>query len=123
MRAEVWARLTAVPVPTSADSVTQNAGEEVAALAAFGCGEELFGGGVFDDAARGEEGDAVGDVARETHLVGDEQEVTAFVFQLLDDGEDFGGHLGIESARRFVEEQEARLDRDGAGDGDALLLS
>src|SRR5688572_21291067 len=87
-------------------SVAQNAGEEVAALAALRLGEKFLSRSVLDDAAGGEEDHAVSDVTRETHFVGDEEEVAAFLLQFLDHVENLGGHLGIERARWFVEEEQ-----------------
>ena len=81
------------------------------------------GGGALEDLAVVEEGDLIGGYAGEGHLVGDEDEVASFALEFFDHFEDFGGHLGVEGGGRLVEEEEAGLDGDGAGDGDALLLA
>ena len=47
----------------------------------------------------------------------------AFGGQGAHDVQDLLDHLGIESARRLIEEHEARLHRERTRDGDALLLT
>jgi hypothetical protein len=49
--------------------------------------------------------------------------VAAFAFEFLDHFEDFGGHLGVEGGGGLVEEEQAGLDGNGAGDGYTLLLA
>ena len=81
------------------------------------------GGRAFLDFAAGEEGDLVGGYAGEGHFVGDQDEVAAFALEFLDHFEDLGGHLGVEGGGGLVEEEQAGLDGDGAGDGYALFLA
>jgi len=89
----------------------------------MGGGEDFFGWGALEYFALGQEGDLVGGYAGEGHLVGHEDQVAAFALKLLDHLEDLGSHLGVVGGGGFVEEEEAGLDGDGAGDGYALLLA
>ncbi len=43
--------------------------------------------------------------------------------EAFEEGEDFGGAGGVEVSGGFVGEDEVGIGDDGAGDGDALLLS
>lgn len=69
------------------------------------------------------ERDAIGGQPREAHLVRDENEVGALFAKLLNHVEDLGGHFRIERGCRLIEEHDARLDCDGASNGDALTLT
>ena len=86
--------------------------------------EELLGRAVLDDPAAVEEDDAVGDLerlllvvrheeAREVDLVVEPPEPAA---QLLP-------HAGVERPERLVEEEDLRLDGEGAREGDPLPLA
>ena len=55
--------------------------------------------------------------------MGAENDVLAGFREFLDEFQHLGGHLGIECGGGFVEKQNFRLTRDGAGDADALLLA
>ncbi len=68
-------------------------------------------------------GHSVGGQARETHFVRDENEVGALFAKLLNHVEDLGGHLRVERGCRLIEEDDPRLDCDGASNGDALTLT
>ena len=85
--------------------------------------ENLLDGAGFDDAAIGDEGDVVGDLAGKTHFVGDQDKIASLLAEFLNDVEHFGGHFRIERGSGFVKQQEFGLDGDGAGDGDALTLA
>jgi hypothetical protein len=83
----------------------------------------LFGSAGFGDEAGVEEDDAVGHVAGELHFVGDDDHGHAFFGQVAHDAQDFVAQLGVERAGGFVEEHDSGLHREGAGDGDSLLLA
>ena len=70
------------------------------------------------------EHDAIGRLAREAHLVRDDDHRRPhFERQRLHDVEHFADHLGIESARGLVEEHQRRLHSQRARDCHALLLT
>src|SRR5699024_5092779 len=62
------------------------------------------------------------DVPREGHLVRDDEHGHAARGELAHDGEHLAHHLGVERARRLVEEQHLRIHGQRPRDGDALLL-
>src|SRR5262249_36237436 len=90
---------------------------EVAALA----GEELLVRADLDDLAAFEDDDAAG-VPDGAQAVGDD-EAGAALHEFEERALDERFALGIEVAGGFVEDQDARVGEDGAGDGDALLLA
>ena len=69
------------------------------------------------------EDDAVGDVAGEAHLVGDDDHRHAALGELLHDVEHAAHELGVERRGDLVEEHHVRVHRQRAGDGHALLLA
>ena len=98
-------------------------GEEVSSRLVEGGVEDLGGGAGFDEAALVEDVDGVGGLAGEAHGVGGDEHGEAVAGEVGEDGEDFGGHAGVEGACGFVEEDALGLHGEGAGDGDALLLA
>ena len=89
----------------------------------LGIGEEGFGSALLEDDAFVHEDDAAADVPGEGHLVRDDEHGHALVGKTLHDGEDLADHLGVERARRFVEQEDLRIHGQRAGDGHALLLA
>ena len=68
--------------------------------------------------------DAVGQLQRLFLVVGDEHGgVAGLAVQLAQPAAQVLAHLGVERAERLVEQQHARLDRQGAGQGHALALA
>ena len=68
--------------------------------------------------------DAVAEGADDLEVVGDEQVAEALlVLQLAQELDDLRLHREVERRRRLVEQDEFGLERDGAGDGDALALA
>ena len=65
----------------------------------------------------------VGHFAGKAHVVRNDDQVSPLIAQLGDEVENLGGHFRIERRSRFVEDQKARFDGDGAHDGHALLLT
>ena len=88
-----------------------------------GWGEQLFRCALLDDDALVHEHHAVGHVAGERHLVGDHQHRQARRRQPAHDVEHLADHLGVEGRGRLVEQQHLGVHGEGAGDGDALLLT
>ncbi len=81
-----------------------------------------LGRAVPDDLALVEHGDAVGDLARADHVVGDGKRRGADILHRRDDQiVDHVGHDGIEAGGRLVEEDDLRIGGDGARQADALL--
>jgi hypothetical protein len=85
--------------------------------------QDLFRGAGFEDAPLVEEEDAVGDVAGEVEVVGDEEEGEAVIGEAAEDIADFLAEFGVEGGGGFVEEENLGFHGEGAGDGDALLLT
>ena len=77
---------------------------------------------LLDDAALVHKEDAVGHLARETHLVRDDQHGHAAQRQFLHDVQHFLDHFGVQRRGGLVEEHDLGFHGEGAGDGDALLL-
>src|SRR5262245_7558961 len=78
---------------------------------------------LLDDQAVIHEEHAVGGVPGKAHLVADHDHGHARFAQRPHDLQHRAHQLRIERAGRFVEQHDARLERDGARDGDALLLA
>ena len=65
----------------------------------------------------------VADLAREAHLVGDDDHRHAVAGEAAHHVEHLADQLGVERRGRLVEEHQLRLHRQRAGDRDALLLA
>lgn len=78
----------------------------------------------LDNLAGLHHGDAVADVADDGHVVADEEvgEVE-FVLQVLEQVDDLGLDADVEGAGGLVADDEAGLEGEGSGDGDALTLA
>src|SRR3954469_18839952 len=77
----------------------------------------------LDDRAVVQEADLVGDVAREAHLVRGDQHRHPLGLELAHEVEHLPHQLRVQRARDLVEQERARARRQGAQDGDALLLA
>ena len=88
-----------------------------------GLAEDPLGRTLLEDEALVEEDDAVGDVAREAHLVGGDEHRHALGGQLADDVEHLADELGVERAGDLVEQEQGGIHGQGADDRDALLLA
>jgi hypothetical protein len=97
--------------------------QELAGSRMGGVVEELGWGTGFDDGTAMEEGDAVRYIPGELHVVGDEEHGEAVIGEATEDVTDLLAEFGVEGGGGFVEEERARFHGEGAGDGDALLLS
>ena len=81
-------------------------------------------GADLDDLAEVHHRDPVGDVAHDRQVVGDEQIGEAeLVLELLEQVDDAGLDADVERRHRLVEHDQLRLDRERAGDADALPLT
>src|SRR5574337_2154703 len=87
-------------------------------------GKDAVGRALLDDAALVEEADAVRNLARKAHLVGDEQHgEVVLVSEAADESQHLADKLRIQRRSRFVEQQHAGTHSESAGDRDALLLA
>src|SRR5918997_1990544 len=77
---------------------------------------------VLDDAALVHKDYPVGDAAGEAHLVGNDDHRHAAAGQVRHRVEDLADHLGVQGARRLVEEHDPGLHREPTGYGHPLLL-
>ena len=78
---------------------------------------------LLEDEALVEEDDAVGDVAREAHLVGGDEHRHPLGGELADDVQHLADELGIERAGHLVEQQQRGIHGQCADDRHALLLA
>ena len=81
------------------------------------------GRALLDDPALVDEDDPVADLAREAHLVGDDDHRHPVAGEVAHHVEHLADHLRVERRGRLVEEHQLRLDRERAGDRDPLLLA
>ncbi len=87
-------------------------------------GENLGGRSGLDDLALGHHADAVGDLADDAEVVGDEQHRHALAgLQLGEQFEDLRLHGDVERRRRLVGDQQFRLVGERHGDHHALALA
>src|SRR5580704_6036889 len=84
-------------------------------------GEYLAGGVELDHLAEIHEGGEIGNPGGLLHIVGDDRDRVVFL-QLVDQLFDLGGRDRIERRAGLVEQDHFRLDGDGAGDAQPLLL-
>ena len=89
----------------------------------LGVAEDLLDRALLDDLAVLHDHDAVAERAHDLEVVRDEEVGEArLVLQLAQQLDDLGLHRQVERRGRLVEEDELGLERDGAGDGEALPL-
>ena len=85
--------------------------------------EDLLGAAFLDDAATLQEQHPRADVARELHLVRDDDHRPALPGQFADDAEHLRLARRVEGGSGLVEQDHLRVHRQGAGDGHALPLT
>src|SRR5277367_1011109 len=108
--------------PARAARLTEPAGD-IGFCARIRRRREKFGGfAVLDEVAIEHEGSEVAGAGGLLHVVSDDGHGAA-VFQLEHELFDFGGGNGIESGARLIEKEHFGIDRESAGDAEALLLS
>src|SRR3954468_11814699 len=99
-------------------------GEEGLRVGMRGAGCDFFGRTDFNGVSQIHNHDAMADVFDDREIVRDEEQGdAAFALQVLQQVDDLGAHRHVERADRFVADQQARFDREGAGDADALALA
>src|SRR5579872_3401321 len=94
-RSAEWVSLVASLMPVSFSLMRQDAIEESRRPFARGLGEELRGRRILDDRAVLHEDDPIGDVARKTHFVGDDDQCHVRLRQQPDHVEDLVDHFRI----------------------------
>ncbi len=101
----------------------EEAAEEFLGLRSLGVDQDLFGAALFDDPALVEEGDRVGDLAGEAHLVGGDQHGHPLLLEVADRVENITDQFRVESAGHLVQQQGPGSAGQGPGQGDPLLLA
>ena len=87
-------------------------------------GEDCLGRALFDDLAIGHDADAVGHLAHDAEIVGDEQHRHAQPrLQRLEQRQDLRLHCDVERGGRLVGDQQVRLVGERHGDHHALALA
>src|SRR6266446_2787434 len=104
-------------------SVPLDLTDEGARAVVAGVLEDRRGRALLDDQAVVHEHHAIGGVAGKAHFVADHDHGHAAFTQGAHDFEHRADQLGIERARRLVEQHHPGLERDRASAGDALLLA
>jgi hypothetical protein len=102
---------------------TQDSLQELACAWLSRRAEDHVGRAFFDNRAGVEEHDAIGNLPGKSHLVRGQHHRHPQALELGDDLQHFPDHLGIERRSDLVEQQEIGPQRQGADDGDALLLA
>jgi hypothetical protein len=85
--------------------------------------DDVGGWTLFDDPAAVHEDDPIGNVAGETDLMRDDDHRHSHFGELSDDGQHIPYELRVERRCRFIEQHQARRNRERASDCDALLLT
>ena len=89
----------------------------------LGVVKDLGRGALFDNHTAVHEDHAVGNVARELHLMGHHNHSHAAAGKVTHNGKDVAHELGVQRTRGLVKQHHVRVHGQGAGDGDALLLT
>jgi hypothetical protein len=86
-------------------------------------GEDVARGALFDDAARVEHGDIVGNAPDHSDVVGDEDDGgSCLALQILEEVENLGLDGDVEGSRRFVGDEHFGPGGEGAGNDHPLAL-
>lgn len=97
---------------------------ELSDAAAGGATEDIVAGSELEHPALIEHGDAVGEEVGFAEVVGDKKDGEAeFGLEAQEFAAEFGAEGLVEGVEGLVEEKEARVGGEGAGEGDALLLA
>ncbi len=97
--------------------------DELTGLAFLRRGEDFLRGSLLVDDALIHKEHAVRDIPGKAHFMGHNQHRQAVPGELPDDGKHFADHGRIQGGGRLVKQDDLRIHRDGADDGDALLLA
>ncbi len=113
------------PFPGDGDREQVGVADERGGELRTGPAVELLGGAAVLEPGAVHDGDPVGQGERLDLVVGDVQDrdVRQLAVQPGQFGEHPGAEAGVEGGERFVQEQHAGADGEGAGDRDALLLA
>ncbi len=103
-------------------AVRQQPLEKCPAALVLRAGEEFLRVAGFDDHAAVHEDDAIGDIAREGHLVGDNDHGHALVRQLAHGREHFANELGVQRGGHLIEQHHLGLHGERARNRHTLLL-
>src|SRR5450631_537374 len=106
----------------AAGDLAELSGDIVFRAAFLRVGENLLGGAHFHQLPHVKKGGVVRHPSSLLHAVGDDDDGVV-LFQLVDELLDFSSGDGVERTRRLVHEQHLRLDGQGAGDAEPLLLA
>jgi hypothetical protein len=101
----------------------EHAVEEGAGALVLRVADDLVRVSLLDDDAVVHEDHPVRDLAREGHLVGDDDHRHALRGELAHDRQHVADELGVQRRGRLVEEHHLGLHRERARDGHALLLA
>jgi hypothetical protein len=102
----------------------EGGGHQGADVGVFGPGHHPLGGAGLDDLAVFHDEDFVRQCAHDPKIVADEEVGEAVAgLQFAQELDDLRLHRHVECGGRLVEHQEARLQDQRAGDGDALALA
>ena len=105
------------------DLEARHRGEQSLGVLVLRSREQLLHGRRLDDLAVVHDGDAIGQVGDDAHVVGDQHDRRAgLVAQLAQQVEDLGLHRDVERGRRLVGDDDRRVERERHRDDDALLL-
>ena len=101
-----------------------NGGNQRLRIRMFGFFKDDFGRGDFDDFAEIKQSHFVAHIADDAQVMGDKQVGQAeLVLQILQQIQDLRLHRDIKRRSRLIEDNQARLNRQRAGDANALLLA
>ena len=85
--------------------------------------EERLRRALLDDFAAVQEDDTIRNRAGKLHLVGDNDHRAALLRQIEHNVQHLADHFGVKGCSHFIEQQNFRVHRQCADDGDALLLA
>ena len=101
-----------------------NGGEQQAGIGVLRIAEHAFGLAPFDDLAGIHDHDVLGHVAGGGDVMGDvEQRQAELALHVVEQVEDAQAHRDVEHGGRLVGDDHLGIDRQGAGDADALALA
>lgn len=105
-------------------SARRNSVDQASRIGMAGIVHHRGGLTLFDDVAAIKQIDPIADLAQHGEIVRDEQEGQAVLgLDALEQIEDLRLHRDVERRARFVADEQLRLDREGAGDGNPLALA
>ena len=85
--------------------------------------EDLVRRALLHDVALIHEEDAIADLAREAHFMGNDEHGHTSLSELTDNRQNFADHFRVEGGRWFIKEHDVRTHRQRTRDRHALLLT